>query len=431
LAGKLFFALRGPHYNANSFACEALEKGALAVVVDDPTVIPNNAENKKWWLVTDVLKTLQDLAVFHRKKFDTIPCIAITGSNGKTTTKELINKILSKKYQVCATPGNYNNHIGLPLTLLSLRASDEVLVLEMGDNKPGDISALCQIALPTHGLITNIGEDHLAFYGDIKTNAATKCELLDYLVENNGTIFINTDEPFLLKYQHELKYLKKNICYGTKDIPANEFSATIIKNQLSGITIEIRTNLNNNNKTRIINRHIIQTQLPGVYNLSNVLAAWVVGYYLGVNTDECTQAISQYRPTNNRSQLIEFSEKQILLDAYNANPSSMRAALHNLAQSNYRLEEIGIVLGDMLELGIHSISAHQAIGELLNILNFGQVILIGNEMKYAALKCPRAHWFENTAAAKTAFKELIAGSNIILLKGSRALRLESLIETEN
>ncbi len=423
--------MRGPRYNANLFASEAIEKGAVAAVVDDPTVIPNDTENKKWWLVTDVLKTLQDLAVFHRKKFDTIPCIAITGSNGKTTTKELINKILSKKYQVCATFGNYNNHIGLPLTLLSLKASDEVLVLEMGDNKPGDICALCKIAQPTHGLITNIGEDHLAFYGDIKTNAATKCELLDYLIENNGTIFINTDETFLLKYQHKLNYSQKKICYGTKDTPANQFSATLIKNEISGITVEIKTKFNNNAKTPIINRHIIQTQLPGVYNLSNVLAAWVVGYYLGINPEECAQAISQYRPINNRSQLIEFSGKQILLDAYNANPSSMQAALYNLAQSNYRLEEIGIVLGDMLELGTHSTNAHQAIGELLSILNFGRVILIGNEMKYAALKCPQAHWFENTATAKAAFKELLAGSKMILLKGSRALQLESLIETEN
>ena len=402
--GDLFFALKGPNFNGNSFARQAIDNGAAYVVIDEKEFeIPG-----KTFLVPDVLAALQELAVHHRKKF-TIPFIAITGSNGKTTTKELIHAVLSTTFKTYTTEGNLNNHIGVPLTILKIKSDAEMAVIEMGANHLKEIAGYCKIALPTHGLITNCGKAHLEGFGSVEGVRQGKGELFDHLrTLTHGFAFVMWDYDYLRDMSKGISGIIK---YGT------ESNDHIIGKVLSNdpfLEVEISQGLDHGK---------IKTQLVGEYNLPNVLAAVTVGKFFEVGEKKIVSAIEHYTPSNSRSQLIEKGTNKIILDAYNANPSSMKLAIENFAKN--RAGSKILLLGAMAELGKDSLQEHQQIIDLIARHNWAAVALVGGD--FLKLTHPFLS-FENSLKAKEWFAEKDFQNSSILVKGSRSMQMEKVLE---
>jgi len=400
--GDIFFALKGPNFNANVFADRALENGATLAVIDDPCYEIKG----KTILVKDVLTTLQQLATYHRDQHN-IPLLAITGSNGKTTTKELIHAVLSEKYSVTATPGNLNNHIGVPLTLLSITDQAEVAIIEMGANQLGEIAMLCQIAKPTHGLITNIGKAHTGLFGGFEGVIRAKSELYDYLIKNNGIVFIN-------QHQHLLMNMSKRFSQPVFYPDTDGYYSCIFSGADPFVSLETEEGLK------------LDTHLIGHYNFENIATALCIAKYFDVSTEKAHRAIETYIPQNNRSQIIKKECCQIVLDAYNANPSSMKAVLETFASMPG--EKKAIILGDMLELGDDSVAEHIQIGKLTSESGFTRNIFVGKDMAYAAKNCPGSLYFENKSALIEFLKENNFDQYSILIKGSRGMALEEVVD---
>jgi UDP-N-acetylmuramoyl-tripeptide--D-alanyl-D-alanine ligase len=400
--GSIFFGIRGPNFNGSDFADEALEKGAVYAVVEDSAV----SDNVHFFRVKDTLATLQELARYHRNKIKA-EIFAITGSNGKTTTKELCNAVLSRKFNVSSTTGNLNNHIGVPLTLLSLTKDTEIGIIEMGANHPGEIAALCDIALPDYGLVTNIGKAHLEGFGSIEGVRKTKGELFEFLMKNNKTIFVNEND---LQVKSLLSIGYPNYVFYHNDF----FNGTLISNDpFLNLKIQIA-----NHKFQL------KTNLIGSYNIENILAAAVAGNHFGVSDDDIRLAIEEYRPDNFRSQFIDSGRNKIVMDAYNANPSSMMLAIDNFLEMDG--EKKLLIIGQMLELGDTSYTEHRKIIENLAARQFENVIYIGDHFIEAAKEM-------NITSYRTV-EDFIAGldpakyhSNLIFIKGSRGNQLEKLL----
>jgi UDP-N-acetylmuramoyl-tripeptide--D-alanyl-D-alanine ligase len=397
-AGEIFFALKGPNFNGNLFAQQALEIGASAVIVDEPT----NIEDQRLFHTKDALVALQQLALHHRKQFN-IPLLAITGSNGKTTTKELIHAVLTSKYRTSTTIGNLNNHIGIPLTLLSIPFDAEMAIIEMGANHQLEIESYCTYTQPTHGLITNCGKAHLEGFGGVQGVKKGKGELFDYLRKTNGTAFVLWDYD----YFHTMSEgIKKIITYGTKD--ASITGKPVKSEPFLEISLHIAAeNIN------------IQSQLVGDYNLPNILAAAAIGNYFDISPEKIKKAIETYIPTNSRSQLVTKGTNKIILDAYNANPTSMKAAIENFAglleNNKY------ILLGGMMELGIDSKKEHQEIVALLQRYKWKEVVLVGGD--FASIQHPYL-FFKTADEAKVWLSESKIENGYFLIKGSRSMKME-------
>lgn len=402
--GALFFALKGDQFDGNEFAGVALEKGASFAIIDDP----KHKNDERCILVDNVLIALQKLANHHRKKFS-IPVLAITGTNGKTTTKELISAILSSKYRTLATEGNLNNHIGVPLTLLKLRPDTEFAIVEMGANHPGEIDFLCRIAEPTHGIITNIGKAHLEGFGGFEGVVSTKTELYRYLEASGGTAFVNTANTILAEHSKGMKIISyetgNNGSPVNPDDPEDPFLKMEI--QIDGKRLQL--------STRLFGRH----------NSENIFAAVCIGQYFNVEAEKIREAIEGYQPSNNRSQVHKTGSNILILDMYNANPSSMELALRNFAESGYKNK--GLILGDMLELGQACDPEHQLILELIEQLGFHDVYLVGPV--FTRLNRKR-EWicFHDSDLARMWFEHHKIKDAAILIKGSRGIRLEKIVE---
>jgi UDP-N-acetylmuramoyl-tripeptide--D-alanyl-D-alanine ligase len=408
---SIFFALRGETFDGNKFAKEALEKGAAFAVIDDASF----KTDERYIVVDNALFALQRLASFHRKQFD-IPVIGITGSNGKTTTKELTHAVLSKKFSAYATKGNLNNHIGVPLSLLEINEKTEIAVIEMGANHVGEIAALCQVANPDFGLITNVGKAHLEGFGGFEGVKKGKGELYDFIAEKDGTIFINADN-FDLVSMAENAGVKSKILYGTKQ----EYDCRgRVTEEFPALKISWKAKLNSKENS-------IQTHLTGSYNLENILAAVCIGNYFGVEAGKINSAIEEYLPSNNRSQVVTKGSNTIILDCYNANPTSMTAALVNF--SGMKAKKKVAILGDMLELGNESETLHRTVIEQVSGLALDEIILIGKEFA-SALKREKidCRSFVTTDEAKEYLSAHKFQEAAILVKGSRGSRLEKLFE---
>jgi UDP-N-acetylmuramoyl-tripeptide--D-alanyl-D-alanine ligase len=398
--GDLYFALKGPSFNGNTFAAQALEKGAAYAIVDEAQY---NVSDRTI-LVNDVLQTLQDLALYHRQQF-TIPFLAITGSNGKTTTKELIHAVLSTTYKTYTTEGNLNNHIGVPLTLLKIKSDAQMAVIEMGANHQKEIESYCRIALPTHGLITNCGKAHLEGFGGEEGVRKGKGELFDFLRSHNGTAFIMADYDYL----HQMSQgIQEVISYGTGDA---KVSGAVSQ---SDPFLEVTFTQGISGK--------VKTQLVGSYNLPNVLAAVAVGSFFGVTEEKITTALENYVPSNSRSQLVEKGTNKIILDAYNANPSSMKAAIENFARTESKNKIL--VLGAMAELGEGSLDEHKAIVGEISRHTWQQVLLVGGDF----LKTDHPyHSFSTPESAGEWLRESGVADAYLLIKGSRSMQMEKVL----
>jgi len=402
--GDLFFALKGPNFNGNKYAQQALNDGAALCIVDEETGLTD----ERIILVNDSLETLQALAKKHREQFS-IPFIAITGSNGKTTTKELVHAVLSMKYITYTTIGNLNNHIGIPLTILAVKPDAEMAVIEMGANHQKEIEGYCKYALPTHGLITNCGKAHLEGFGGEEGVKKGKGELFDYLRNNSGTAFIFNDYGYLSEMS---KGISNIITYGTTDA---ELNGEAIKEQGSEF---LRVKIS---KGAAINE--INTQLVGIYNLPNVLAAVCIGKTFDVDDEKIIAALENYIPSNSRSQLIEKDSNRIILDAYNANPSSMKAAIENFA--NMPGDKKVLMLGGMMELGNESISEHENLVKIISQNLWHKVVLVGND--YKELPEGFIHFTDVTEAGNWFREQHFTGAQI-LVKGSRSMQMEKVLE---
>jgi UDP-N-acetylmuramoyl-tripeptide--D-alanyl-D-alanine ligase len=407
--GDIFFALKGDHFNGNEYALKAIDSGAVLAVVDDP----NLPDHPSYYKVENVLKTLQWLANHHRKQF-TIPVLAVTGSNGKTTTKELVSAVLGTHYPTHYTKGNLNNHIGVPLTLLSMPQHTEIAVIEMGANHQGEINDLCLIAEPTHGLITNIGKAHLEGFGGEEGVKKGKSELYRYL--KDGCIFLNQKDETLLSLS-EVNKIK--IMYTLSDQPDAKNAPYEILNLSTDEFLKVAF-LSENGEYLTV-----QTHLTGIYNLGNIMSAVAVGKYFKVPGVKIKEALSNYIPSQNRSQYVSYKGAKVILDAYNANPSSMEAALKNLIsiRHNYKIA----LLGDMFELGGAAPEEHQKIADIADNEAIKLVVLVGKNFEVAAKKKNWIH-FNSTAEAKPYFEALPFSNALILIKGSRGMKLESLLE---
>lgn len=409
----LFVALTGDNFNGNTFAEQALASGARYALVDDPAVAHHNPTtgSGRCLLVPDSLLALQDLARHHRQTF-AFPVVGLTGSNGKTTTKELIAAVLGKNYQTYATVGNLNNHIGVPLTLLALNEQCEMAVIEMGANHQKEIELLCSIAQPTHGLITNVGKAHLAGFGGIEGVRKGKGELYDYLAQNGQTVFINSRDAILTAmYRERLKTLRQEttfaeaIFYPGEPVELVQESPVVIYRDAAG--------------------HEATTHLPGRYNFENMLAALAIGQHFGVSPADANRAVADYNPTNNRSQVLVKGTNTILLDAYNANPSSMAAAIRQFAATLASRKVV--ILGDMYELGPESEAEHAALGQLIADCHFDVVILAGQDMKYALSALPKAYYIPDKFSLHNWLMDHPMTETHILVKGSRGMGLESVV----
>jgi UDP-N-acetylmuramoyl-tripeptide--D-alanyl-D-alanine ligase len=401
-SGDLFFALKGPNFNANEFAHKALELGAAYAIVDEAPSAPND----RIIVTENVLETLQALAKHHRRQFN-IPFIAITGSNGKTTTKELVHAVLSSTYRTYTTQGNLNNHIGIPLTILQVKQDAEMAVIEMGANHRGEIASYCEYTLPTHGIITNCGKAHLEGFGGEEGVRKGKGELYDFLRANNGTAFAMWDYDYLRDMSKGITHVIK---YGTSD--ADITGAVVRSEPFLEVSI---------NKGADIPR--IQTKLVGDYNLPNVLVAVAIGKHFGVTEKNIRNAIEAYTPSNSRSQLVEKNGNKIILDAYNANPSSMRLAIENLAKlpGNNKI----LMLGGMAELGEGSLQEHRNIIDLINQYQWKDVVLVGGDfLKFAH----PFRSFTNANEAGAWYREQQLENSYVLIKGSRSMQMEKVLE---
>lgn len=401
---SLFFALKGDSFDGNQFAETALNLGASYAVIDDE----KKYHGDKYILVEDVLTCLQQLATYHRKQLKSI-IIAITGSNGKTTTKELIKKVLEKKYRTLATQGNLNNHIGVPLTLLSITPEIELAIVEMGANHVGEIAMLCNIAQPDYGMITNIGKAHIGEFGSFENIIQAKTELYAYIKSNGKKIFVNAEDALLMKHARGID----QITYGTRSnaycrselVEVNPFLKIVYENQP------------------------IQSKLIGTYNFDNITLAICIGKYFGIGIADIKNAIEEYVPSNNRSQIVKTKSNEIVLDAYNANPSSMMVAIQNFYQM--KGDDKWLILGDMLELGQYEVEEHKSIIKLIESKKFKHVILVGNRFDKAVLELG-----SNFPVFKTSDELLNVISHqyrikdaLILIKGSRGMKLERVVDS--
>ena len=405
---SLFFALKGENFNGNEFAEEALKKGSAFAIVDEAS----SAEDAKCILVNDVLKTLQDLATYHLQQV-AVQVIAITGTNGKTTTKELVSGVLSKKFNVQATKENLNNHIGVPLTVLTMESSTEILVIELGANHVGEIEHLCNIAQPSFGMITNIGKAHLEGFGSLEGVMTAKKELYEYIAGNNGMLFVNGSDEKLMNLSEGVK----RVLYGSSDS-----GECVCKLEELNPYVRVKWISKDNSTDRT---NLITSRILGEYNFDNIAAAICIGDYFGVTPQDISDAIEEYLPANNRSQILETDSNRILLDAYNANPMNMKAALSSFQKMEGENEVL--ILGDMLELGNYTLEEHQAIVEQIKEQDFGTIFLVGEN--FGAVKDFVSCTHFNTAQqAKEYFAETPLQHSLILLKASRAIGLESLVE---
>lgn len=407
--GDIFFAIKGENFDGNQFASQSLQNGAVLAVVDNQGL----PDNPAFFKVSDALETLQHLANLHRKQFS-IPIIAITGSNGKTTTKELIAAVLNAHYPTHFTKGNLNNHIGVPLTLVAMPLNTEIAVIEMGANHQGEINNLCQIAEPTHGLITNIGKAHLEGFGGLEGVKMGKSELYRYL--KDACIFLNQMDETLVSLSLDNK---KKIIYTLSDQPDPNNALYEIKNLPTQEFLNVSFLSENGDFLSA------QTHLTGYYNLGNIMSAIAVGKYFKVPGLKIKAALENYLPSQNRSQFVAYKGGKIILDAYNANPSSMEAALNNLLsipQLNKRA-----VLGDMFELGDDASVEHKRIADLADNPALSQVILIGKNFEQVALEKKWIH-FNTALEAKKYFNSLSFSNALLLIKGSRGMKLETLLE---
>ncbi len=399
----IFFALRGENFDANTFTKEALEKGAKYVVIDNS----DNFIDERTILVENTLVALQELAKFHRK-FLGLPIIALTGSNGKTTTKELIHAILSKKYNTLATIGNLNNHIGVPLTLLRFNKETEIGIVEMGANHQKEIEFLCEIAQPDYGYITNFGKAHLEGFGGVEGVIKGKSEMYDYLKNNNKLIFVNLDDAI----QNEKTATVKRFSFTVNTSQADLKITAVEANPMVKITYN---NL-------LINSHLI-----GIYNANNINAAITIGNYFKVSDEQIKEAIENYIPENNRSQLIQNGDNEIILDAYNANPSSMTAAITNFIQ--LEKENKIAILGDMFELGNESLSEHKKIVELLENQKRIKTYFIGKDFYSNQINSNHLHFFEDFNSFSKFIEVNKPTNSLLIIKGSRGMALERILES--
>jgi len=400
--GGIYFALSGANFDGNSFAQQALEKGVAYAVVDNPSL----ALDERYIVVENALEALQQLALHHRKQFS-IPFIAITGSNGKTTTKELVTAVLRSRFITYATDGNLNNHIGVPLTILKIKRDAQMAVIEMGANHQKEIAGYCKIALPDYGIITNCGKAHIEGFGGIEGVRKGKGELYDFIRENNGSIFRNTDLGYL---EEMAKGISKQITYGSAN------AEVIGKPLMTGVFLQVA----------MMSRHTettIETRLVGEYNFPNVMAAVAVGLHFGIGIDDIKKAIAVYDPDNSRSQWVRKGSNALILDAYNANPTSMRAAILNFAAAD--LPHKILWLGGMKEMGADEEKEHSELVSLIAGFQWDSVILVGKE--FAGIHGPYT-WFGNSALAAEYIRQHPPLNSSILLKGSRGSKMEVLMD---
>jgi UDP-N-acetylmuramoyl-tripeptide--D-alanyl-D-alanine ligase len=421
--GCLFFALKGDNFDANTFAQEAIEQGASYAVIDNPAY----QKGDQYLLVNDVLTALQNLARHHRRQLN-IPVIGLTGTNGKTTTKELINAVLSRRFNTYSTQGNLNNHIGVPLTVLSINSKHEAAVIEMGANHQKEIGLLCTISQPTHGLITNVGKAHLEGFGGVEGVRKGKGELYDYLSPKvrksespkDGVVFVNCDDAVLEKMAFE-RGLNPIVYYGESD-PSSLVSGRIIENSPL-LTLEWTDRRSDRN-------HTVKTQLTGEYNLPNILAAICIGLYFDIDAEKINAGISGYQPKNNRSQVTQTATNMLICDYYNANPSSMAVAIENLGKLTAGRKVL--VLGDMFEMGQESAAEHEAVIKKALETDVDERIFIGPEF----FRCQKSEvGSRKTAVFYTTVEDAIAAFKIhpirnstVLIKGSRGMALERLVD---
>jgi len=401
--GQLFFALKGGNFNGNLFAKNAIDNGALYAIIDEPITTDDN----RYILVEDALHTLQELAAYHRMQIK-IPVLAITGSNGKTTTKELIHKVLTKKFQTLATIGNLNNHIGVPLTLLRITEQTEIAIIEMGANHVGEINDYCQWTQPNFGLITNIGLAHLEGFGGPEGVKKGKSELYTAIKKNDGLLFLNKDDEVLTEL---LATYSKVFTYGTSD------------------DAEVQGKIMNSNEKMlqlIWKENTIQTNLSGNYNFMNIMSAIAIGVYFKVDDLDIVDAIESYLPDNNRSQIKKIGNNTFILDAYNANPSSLKLAIENFAQLSTPSKKM-IIIGEMKEMGTYSKEMHRDLITLIRKFNFDQIVLVGNEFR-GLLEEQEGLYFENSGDAKAWWQQAAINNYTILMKGSRGIALEKILE---
>jgi UDP-N-acetylmuramoyl-tripeptide--D-alanyl-D-alanine ligase len=399
--GCLFFALKGDNFNGNEFTQDALDKGARHVIIDEIGYHKNTGETI---LSSDSLKMLQKLATYHRL-FLNIPVIALTGSNGKTTTKELINAVMKQKFKTVATQGNLNNHIGVPLTLLSMTRDTEIGIVEMGANNPNEIDQLSALVMPDYGYITNFGKAHLEGFVNINGVIKAKTELYRHLKKHDKSVFVNANDPIQLKHSNELN----RICFGNTDQD--------VQIQLLKSTNKLNVKFKNTS---------IQSNLIGMYNFSNLAAAIAIGDYFGVSIKNIKSAIESFIPADNRSQLLEVGTNKIILDAYNANPTSMLAALENFKQAEGKNKVI--FLGDMFELGSEVIKEHQYIASFIEESKIGLTYLIGENFYKIKSNSTDIHKFQSFEELKDKIKENPPINSLILIKASRGMALERVLK---
>lgn len=417
--GSIFFALKGDKFDANTFAKQAIAAGAAYAVIDDPAY----SLGEQYILVDDVLNTLQDLARHHRRQLN-IPVIGLTGTNGKTTTKELINSVLSQHFNTYATQGNLNNHIGVPLTMLSVNNTHQVAVIEMGANHQKEIELLCSISQPTHGLITNVGKAHLEGFGGVEGVKKGKGELYDYLTTRppaGGVVFVNSDDNVLMEMQ-QARGMKNIVLYG------NSHPANLISGQLTDNSPYLNLQWTNNETGK---SYEVKSQLTGAYNLDNILAAICIGVYFKLSAEEINAGISGYQPKNNRSQITATNTNTLICDYYNANPSSMFVAIENMGKikANHKV----LVLGDMFEMGQESAAEHEAVIKKALETPVNERIFIGGEFYKAAQSINHGRWttdkfYATVEEAITGLKTNPIKNATVLIKGSRGMALERLVE---
>ena len=398
----VFVALKGEHFDGNDFALKVAQDGIASCVIADRKDLP---KHERLFVVDDSLTTLQQLAAYHRKKLGT-PIIGITGTNGKTTTKELVSAVLSKKFNLIYTQGNFNNHLGAPVTLLRIKPDTELAVVEMGANHPGEIKALTDIAMPNYGIITNIGKAHLEGFGGFEGVIRTKNEMYQHIATHGGSLFVNNDNPLLMDLAKDIK----KTTYGSSD-NADVRGLMLSADPFLSIKWNGRT---------------IKTQLVGDYNFENVMAAICVGTYFKVNEDDIAEALSSYCPTNNRSQVIQTAKNRVVMDAYNANPTSMSHSVKNFR--NICKEDNLLILGDMRELGKESEQEHTAILNLLKKLKFKNVFLVGPEFSKVA-KDSCYHTFNNVEEVIKHIENNAVEGKDILVKGSNSIHLNKIIDS--
>ncbi len=411
--GSMFFALKGESFDGNDFAMKALEAGARYAIVDRPTLDGANIKGRRYCiLVQNVLETLQKLAAYHRRQFE-IPVVGITGTNGKTTTKELINVVLSQKYRTVATKANFNNHIGVPLTVLNINEKTELAIIEMGASAPGEIASLVRIAQPTCGIVTNVGRAHLLGFGSFEAVKKTKGELYDFLRQKGGTVFINADNPVLqdmVASRNGLVLRRYGVNYDKAEILPASADQPYLRLKLAGREAEVRT------------------KMIGSYNADNVMAALCIGRYFEVPEKDAINSVSAYAPTNDRSQLVRTKDNVLIVDTYNANPTSMAAALDNFAATSF--DSKMMILGDMLELGEVSVSEHRAILEkAVGIAD--HIFLVGDEFREATKGVrgkSKCECFATSAELRAYLEAEPLKGRTILIKGSHGIHLEKLPE---